>query len=274
LVVALSGAHHGVLFALKVFLNVHKDERLKRFELEGAFLAETNHPAVMKVYDKGTVRMSDGQRFHQFPFVVADYYPNTLDSAFHGRSRMPARVIYMMQLLSALVHLSSLDVPVVHRDIKPKNIFLRGHACALGDFGLMKRLIAGAPEVADGQDVLVASTGPGMPRHYRTPDLVAYAREGVALSTKSDIFQLGLVGAEMFCLRNPLKRVDDLLSPIELEPLAPISSSLASMILDVLGRMLALNPVDRPEPRELLEQWEAVLQRAVSTYHELEGTVF
>ena len=58
----------------------------------------------------------------------------------------------------------------------------------LGDFGLMKLL--DDTNVED-REIFKESIGPGMPFYYRTPDLVAYAKNEAQLTVKSDVFQLG-----------------------------------------------------------------------------------
>lgn len=76
----------------------------------------------------------------------------------------------------------------------------------LGDFGLLKR----GKEIDDdsSENIFKRSVGPGMPFCYRTPDQVSYARNEAELTVASDIFQLGLVAAELFTGRNPEKRAE------------------------------------------------------------------
>jgi serine/threonine protein kinase len=144
----------------------------------------------------------------------------------------------------------------------------------LGDFGLMKRLGAGAED--DRPTALKESVGPGMPFFYRSPDLVAYARGDSELTTKSDVFQLGLVLAQHFTGRNPQKRAehDDFLSDVELEPLGRIPGSHARMIGSLISAMLELDPNDRPAAGELLPAWRGVFLAAARDVHALEGRVF
>jgi serine/threonine protein kinase len=197
LVQCTSGMCKGILFALKVFRVISREERKHKFLAERDFLEEScSHPAIMRVFDTGVFVNEDGE----FPFVVTEYLPFTLADKMRSRSATTVeKVSYTLQLLSALVYLDSLPVPVVHRDIKPKNIFLKGQSCVLGDFGLMK-FIDKNDEVD--REIFKESVGPGMPYYYRTPDLIAYARYESSISTKSDVFQLGLVVAELFTGRN------------------------------------------------------------------------
>ena len=162
LVAALSGRHQGALFALKVFLPTDKADRLAKFIGEAEFLKQCDHPAIMKVFDSGKVRIPSPGGLAEHPFIVADYFPTTLSQALGHGLRLPEKVIFIMQLLSALQFLATLNPPVVHRDIKPQNIFVKGHSCALGDFGLMKRL-DGTTEEGLPQVIFKESRGAGMP---------------------------------------------------------------------------------------------------------------
>jgi serine/threonine-protein kinase len=114
-------------------------------------------------------------------------------------------------LLSALRYLASSRPPVVHRDVKPQNIFIKGRSCVLGDFGLMK-VLNGSEEMD--REVFRESTGPGMPYYYRTPDLIAYAKGEANITPKSDVFQLGLVAAELFTGWNPANKSENILDDL------------------------------------------------------------
>ncbi len=213
LVVATSGSAKGVPFALKVFRRLAKAERRASFLDEIRFLENCEHPSVMRVFDRGIYNES-------YPFVVAEYLPETLGSVIaYAKKPITHKIAYTLQLLSALDYLANLSPAVVHRDIKPENTFLKGHSCVLGDFGLMKRMLS--PEEPD-RVVLKESVGPGMPRHYRTPDLVTYYKREGPITPKSDVFQLGLVVAELFTGKNPLLPHEDFADPVKLNRLGEI----------------------------------------------------
>ena len=187
LVHATSGEYRGVLFALKVFARLSEPTRLERFRQEAAFLRRCTHPSIMRIYDDGIYSITEGTEKKEYPFVIVDYLPSTLFNLIRGSTNIAERVTYILQLLSALSYLERHAPPVLHRDIKPKNIFTKGNSCVLGDFGLMKFL--GEKDETD-HELYLKSTGTGMPFFYRTPDLISYAKDKTPLSTKSDIFQL------------------------------------------------------------------------------------
>jgi len=272
LVICTEGANKGVTFALKVFRRLSKPERRERFLREVQFLQQCSHPAVMRVFDSGVYGLGPVATRQEFPFVVAEYLPTTLfDVIRAGQAPVVEKVSHSCQLLSALQYLAGLSPAVVHRDIKPRNIFVKGHSCVLGDFGLMKLLDA-VPD--DDKEVFKESIEVGMPFYYRTPDLVAYAKDDVPLTPKSDVFQLGLVLTEMFTGWNPARKADDLLSPVELDPVGNIPGGLGASIATLLRRMLDFNPASRPTAAELLDPWESVFGNAVARAQDLEGRVF
>ena len=186
LAMATKGKWQGILFAIKFFMNSADKERLGQFIKEKEFLLAVDHPTIMKIYSEGEHYFPSENV--KVPFVICDYFPDRLDHRLrNNKLGLSEKLIYIMQLLSALQYLEALEIPVVHRDIKPQNIFLKGYTCALGDFGLMRDLDPKL-KTEDG-NFFKHSAGPGMPKFYRTPDLVKYAKQESSLTTSSDIFQ-------------------------------------------------------------------------------------
>ena len=259
LAVATSGSNKGIPFAMKVFLNLSKPERRDRFLNEVEFLRNCEHPSIMRVFDDGVIE-------HKFPFVVAEYLPYTLAEVIKANTAtITEKISYTLQLLSALLHLSSLAPPVIHRDIKPKNIFIKGRSCVLGDFGLLKRVTE--PVIDDDRDSLKESLGVGMPINYRTPDLVQYLNEGIAPTSKSDVFQAGLVAAELFSGRNPLKPAKRIVDPIEMESLEVVMKDTSTEIASLILRMLELDVHKRDSARMFVDAWQGIfLQSAKKLY--------
>lgn len=260
----------GELVAIKVFRRWSKPERRDAFLGETKFLEGAEHPAILRVLDTGVFQLDAAT---EAPFVVTEYLPSTLRALIRG-SGLPivTKLSYTMQLLSALTYLASLQPPIVHRDIKPENIFIKGGSCVLGDFGLLKQIDGVATE--DDQQIVKASIGAGMPYHYRTPDLVAYLRDGTPLTTKTDVFQLGLVLAELFAGWNPHQAASAFTDPIELSPLRWIHGRFGASIAAQIRRMLELDPVKRPAADELIDGWEGIFREAVDAAFDLEGRAF
>ena len=257
-----SGSFRGVLFAVKVFRKLSKPERRNSFLLEVKFLQQCDHPGVMRVFDQGVFQK-------QHPFFVAEYLPNTLFKVMRADdTSLVVKISFALQLLSALTYLEQLAEPVVHRDIKPQNIFVKGRSCVLGDFGLMKHVNA---ENDEDRAVLKESLGVGMPFRYRTPDQVAYLNGQAPITSKSDVFQLGLVLAELFTGRNPEEPTGEFADPIKLASIGTIPGSLSGGIVNVISRMLVMDSNARQSASQLLDPWEGIFRNAVTQAHALEG---
>ncbi|MEI6077740.1 MAG: serine/threonine-protein kinase [Verrucomicrobiota bacterium] len=267
LVLCTSGTHTGALFALKVFRRLSAPDRREKFLQETRLLFKLNHPCILRVFDEGVFHTSTVE----YPFVVAEYLPNTLQQLLQRDIPFIEKLAFSMQLLSALNHLAEQNPQILHRDIKPANIFIKGRSCVLGDFGLMKFLDGNS---ATDRDVFKESIGPGMPFYYRTPDLVSYARNEADVTIKSDVFQLGLVLAQLFTGWNPCNKAEDPLSPVELTRLDEIPGKLGASIGSALTRMLAMKPEVRPSAAELFGHWQANFFDAVLHQNELEGRAF
>jgi serine/threonine protein kinase len=269
LVQASKGRHPELLFALKLFRRRTRPQWRDTFLREHAFLHTCDHPAVMRVFDEGLY-------LEDHPFTVAEYLPHTLAAelpAIRARALTVEKLSYASQLLAALDYLARPEIAVVHRDVKPENIFLKGGSCVLGDFGLMKRH---DPDPAADRPVLKESLGWGMPRAYRTPDLVAYLQGGPPPTPRSDVFQLGLVLAELFIGMNPLKPIegDAFTAPVELTPLDTILGDLGNSIRTLIQQMLTLDRDSRPAAADLLGSWQELFLEAARRAYALNGQVF
>lgn len=272
LVRCVSGAHQGLLFAAKIFTRVSDAARLARFHVELDFLKEPRHPAVMLVFQSGSHPVSDGEETLQLPFYIAEYLPKTLRDAMRSGLSMVEKVAIAIQLISALSYLERNDPVVIHRDIKPENIFVKGRSAVLGDFGLLKAI--GDPSSTDKFSVRDLSKGIRHPRFYPTPELIEYAKERIpAITAKSDVFQLGLVFAEVFCGDSPL-RDRDVYDEIELDPLKAVPGDSGDIIRSNIERMLIMDSQARPSATDLFDLWDGVFQRVVFDARRLEGRAF
>jgi len=241
---ATNGPNKGVLFAVKVFSpdSPEKECWKQAFMREVHVLRDCSHPAIVKVFDEGV--LGDGR-----PFFVMEYLPSTLwEATKAGGLDETGKVSIVMQLLSALDYLSRRDPYVVHRDIKPKNIFLKAGTCVLGDFGLVF------------QDVAATATGqpdgdiPAMAQMYRTPELVEYHVTGKKPPPASDVFQLGLVASELFTGKNPL-RPGGPEKRVELEAIAELPGSVGETIMARLKEMIVIDMKARQPASVLLPRW-------------------
>lgn len=230
-------------FALKIQYNL-LEKRLRRFEREQDFLKHQTSPYLLSYIDSGEVRIAN----RSYSFVVTPYYPHTLDSFMSARAvSYEQKVRFTHMLLMALSQLK--EQSVVHRDIKPQNIFTDGTRIVLGDFGLIKSLCCSDTERSE--DILHANAS--MPRHYRTPELVAYAKkETNRFYMESDAFQMGLVICWLFTGVNPLLASEDKLSSIKLCDINKLTSCLDCRIANMIWKMTAIDRTERMSPETAL----------------------
>ena len=150
--------------------------RLERFLNEVRIARQISHPNVCRVYDVGDM---DGRHFLSMEFVDGEDLASLLRRI--GRLPPDKGVEVARQVCAGLA--AAHDRGVLHRDLKPANIMIdgRGHA-RLADFGLA----AAADDVRAGD---IAGTPA-----YMAPEQL----EGRELSTKTDLYALGLVLHELF----------------------------------------------------------------------------
>ena len=234
LMLCSSGGNKGLTFAVKVFQKVSSCERLISFMREVNSLRDCQHPAIMRVYDEGLC--SD-----RHPFVVLEYLPRTLHDTNRKRVTFLEKLGFALHLLSGLDYLRRRDPPIVHRDIKPKNIFVKGGSCVLGDFGLMRHWMT---EIDRVNPPTSRRPGPEMPRNYRTPDLVEYFKGGSPPSPSSDVYQLGLVLTELFTDVNPQEPLEgnDYAAEIKLSRFRDVDHPRSGPVKDLLNEMLGMIP--------------------------------
>jgi serine/threonine-protein kinase len=247
LVNSTGGKYKGGIFAMKVFHKMSSEKRKERFLTEIKFMKEQHHPSIMRQYDEGV--------FRGHPFVIMEYIPYTLEREIKKRKGPNTKygLIYSTQLLSSIKHLHELGK--IHRDIKPGNIFVNNSAAILGDFGLIAD-----SAIKDGEDNEDVKGYVAMPKFYRTPELVKYAKNESPLRCESDVFQLGLVLAYVFSGKNPLKASKNLLDNIELDDVIIPNMWYQKRISDIINKMLVLNPDNRISIDMALDGFNGILK--------------
>jgi serine/threonine protein kinase/Tol biopolymer transport system component len=165
-------------------------DRLQRFEQEAQAAGTLNHPNILAVYDLG---LHDGA-----PYVVSELLEGESFRDLLSHRTLSARkaIDYGTQIARGLA--AAHEKGIIHRDIKPDNLFLtKDDRVKILDFGLAK-LSQPSGDVAGQTDIATRKvhTNPGTvmgTAGYMSPEQV---RAG-AVDHRSDIFSFGAVLYEM-----------------------------------------------------------------------------
>jgi serine/threonine protein kinase len=159
---------------------------LERFVLEARAASSLNHPNICTIYEI--------EEYEDRPVIVMELLEGeTL------RQRIRRGPLEIDQLLDMGIHVSdALQAAhakgIIHRDIKPGNIFMtQSGQMKILDFGLAKLTAGHAVPVDEVQDPLtMEGVLPGT-RHYMSPEQL----RDEEIDRRSDIFSLGVVLYEM-----------------------------------------------------------------------------
>ena len=200
--------------------------RLTQLHAEVRMARQVSHPNVCRVYDVGEF---EGHTFLSMEYVDGE----DLSSLLRRIGRLPQdRAIELARQICAGLSAAH-DRGVVHRDLKPANIMLDGNGhIRLTDFGL-----AGAV----GQSLRAGTPA------YMAPEQLA----GGEVTTRSDVYSLGLVFYEMFTGRRALdaRNVAELIAKREQARItlpAEIVRDLDPAVDRAIMRCLEPDPAKRP----------------------------
>ena len=215
--------------AIKVLLPAFAGDpdRLQRFEREALAVARLTHPNILAIHDIGT---HDGA-----PYLVTELLEGvTLREKLNGRPQPMERAVdYTIEVARGLA--AAHEHGIVHRDIKPDNLFVTkdGHVKIL-DFGLAK--LKDVETVTDASAVTVTGhdLGPIGTAAYMSPEQA----RGVPADHRADLFSLGVVLYEMVSGVSPFRRATsaETMTAILREEAPPLADTLA--LPPVLNRIL------------------------------------
>lgn len=248
----------GTFHVVKLMQHPEEQLKLNNFNKEKVILTNLKHSSVIGISDEGEFM----DNTNKYPFYISDFYSNTLESLIKQSSlKLTQKLSYAIQLCSALSHLNSRSI--VHCDIKPGNIYVDGLKCVLADFGLS----------IDTDSKISKDALPSLHK-YRSPDIVNAIRNNAILTPKSDVFQLGLVLAELFTGSNPCKVSSSGEDKVHIDYIPDIYGRFGKNINTILESMLRETPEERPEAEELIDKWQGILFKAYKYMLKIERNVY
>lgn len=225
-------------------------EFVKMFLDEVSVLAQLEHPNIVRVYDFD--RGDDGVPFYVMELLVGQNLRDVLDA----KGVLPPHVAYEIarQLLIALHCAHTHEVAVVHRDVKPENIFLHTPkhgppVVKLIDFGVVAFL-----------DDKGSGHFSGTIR-YAAPEQLQAKRA----TPKSDIYAAALVLYEMIAGASPFEHrahTDKAMVAAHLSEAPPHLADVAPWVprpvCDLVMSALDKSPEKRPDAAQFCERLAAL----------------
>lgn len=204
---------------------------LNDFKSEAAILACLNNANIVQVLGDGV--------FEEKPYIIFEYIKgNTLKDILDDRGFLTEKeaLDYTLQLLNALR--SAHAMGIVHRDIKPLNIFvLNDGTLKLADFGIAQ--VEGI-KTMNMANYIVGSV------HYIAPEIVL----GDPVTPASDIYSCGILLFEMITGQVPFSKYtaqDTALAQVK-DPFPSVRklvSSCSKELENILNKCARKNPKER-----------------------------
>ena len=248
----------GMRVALKVMSNgLHTREMESdsaRFDREVRLLAQLNHPAIVRYVTHGLTSRGE-------PVLVMEWLEGEDLGCHLARTSLTVEEsLAMVERIASGLALAH-ERGIVHRDIKPTNLFLLNHDPAqvkLIDFGIARQSSdAGSSNALTGSGVFMGTLG------YMAPEQATAAREAGA---SADIFALGtvlfecLTGHRAFAAPHAAMLLGKLLNQ-PAPRLADLRPDLDPALDRLVSAMLAKDPRARPADAAALHRKLAELGR-------------
>src|SRR5581483_2941098 len=217
-------------------------ERLRRFEQEAQATAALNHPNIVSIFHVGQY---DGS-----PYIVTELLQGeTLrDRLRKGPMRLREVLDYGVEVARGLV--AAHDAGVVHRDLKPDNIFVtKDGRIKILDFGLAKLNPALAASANGTAVTFQSQTNPGQVLGtvgYMAPEQV----RGQVADARSDIFAVGVILYEMLTGKPAFRKstsAETMTAILNEDPpvISQIAPSVPPGLQRIVNRCLAKSPEQR-----------------------------
>ncbi len=227
------------VFALKV-LSRGSEMHQARFVREARILASLRSEHVAKVVDFGVMEEFGA------PYMVMEYLPGADLAAHLEASSEPLRVRDAVDhILEACEGLAEAHgAGIVHRDVKPSNLFLSSRfdgspIVKVLDFGIAKTEVAAHESALTSTQMVFGSPA------YMSPEQV---RSSKTAGPQTDIWSLALVLYELVSKRHPFQgdTPTSIVAAISADEPAPLPAEIGPNLWSVLEPALRKDPSRRP----------------------------
>lgn len=236
-----------------VALKLLPDERLfdplavARFHREMQSIGRMQHPHIVQAYDAGEI---DGRHYLAMEFI--DGCDLEALAGHRGTLSIPDACEAVRQAAVALAHAHAHGL--VHRDVKPSNLLVSSEGVVkLADLGLAR--LSGETNV----EIVTATGNVVGTADYLAPEQAAGNAD---LDSHSDMYNLGCVLFRLLVGRPPFhgERYDTALKKLfghvrdEPPRIERIRDDIPHELAELVHRLLAKNPDDRPECAEVVDR--------------------
>jgi serine/threonine protein kinase len=234
---AVYEANHRVIGKRVAVKVLHREfcgsvEIVQRFQREARAATAIGHPNIVEVFDMGT--MAGGGFFQVLELLEGRSLADELER--HGPLSYARAVHILSQVSDALA--ATHDKGVVHRDLKPDNVFL---VTRNGDPDFVKLLDFGVAKIMDANSGAKTRTGMaiGTPS-YMSPEQAQGAND---VDLRTDLFALGVMTFEMLSGALPFTGESFAMTIFQLcvadtPPLSGYREDVPAGLEAVIGRML------------------------------------
>ncbi|WP_437959519.1 protein kinase [Sorangium sp. So ce119] len=237
----------GAPVAIKV-LREPTDDKRSRFAREARALAALAHPCIVRYIAHG--QTPDGELYLAMEWLEGEDLAARLA---RGRLEPAAAIKVLIRVAEGLVFAHAQGI--VHRDIKPQNIFLPG-----GELERATIVDLGLARLADATTALTRTGATVGTPSFMAPEQVIGEGE---VDARADVYALGcvlfacLAGRPPFAAAHPLAMLARVVfeEPPRLGALAP---GLPAELDAFVARLLVKQPDRRPDAREALDELRAL----------------